>query len=984
MTLTHSPALVFLSVAISMVAAYSALVLTGRVAATHGRARRLWLLGGGVAMGTGIWSMHFVAMLAVRLPVPIAHAVSSVVLSLAVAIGASVLALYASSRRTLGRGRLAAAAVLMGGGIAGMHYIGMAGLVTGARVHYDAGRVLLSLGVAVGASLAALWLAFRLRDTGARAPLWPRVLSTLVMGGAISGMHFTGMSAAHFALPGSVAADGRGMILGTTPLAAAVAVGTGGLLLLALFAARVDRRARTESARILERITDGFLAFDTEGSCTYANRAAEQLLRRPREAMLGGTLRDLIPDAADSALERACRRAMAEQATVEVEELHPSLGLWLEVHVYPSAHGLSVYFRDVTARRRADEALRRREHQLAEAQRIAHVGSWEWDSRTGEMAWSQEMYRIYGVEPESFAPTLEAFLAQVHPEDREDTADRVRGALEGGGTFAFEARIVRPGGEVRVLHSQGRVVTEVDGTPRGLTGTCQDITERKEAEHRLRSANRMVDAVIQASPLAVVAMDTHRRVTVWNPAAERIFGWSAAEAVGEVNRIVPRGEPSVLDQILELPGDATGGMAAETKRLRKDGSLVDVSISAAPLYSPAGEVTGGVALISDVTAQRAASDALRASEERFRELAENIREVFWIMSPPEGRLLYVSPALERVWGLTPAALLADPGLFMEAVHPDDRARVRGALDAPSRDGSEIEYRIVRPDGEIRWIRDRGFPLWDASGALVRVLGVAEDVTARKEAEETVRANERQAQKMAERMRAVAAAAAATIGARSSAGLRDVLLDAARRVLPFDTFTFALLSADGESLEFLGGDDAGVYAAPSVVPLRGTPGERVIRERRPLLTRRSGDLAAGGAHACGTGRRSESSIRTPIESGDEVLGLLTVQSYTPDLYDENDVEVLEALAALAATPLRNIALLAGQSAAQEALRQSERDYRGLFENAHDAIVILDPADERVLDANPRACELYGFPRERFVGMSMEAVSCDVADGRRRVA
>jgi PAS domain S-box-containing protein len=198
--------------------------------------------------------------------------------------------------------------------------------------------------------------------------------------------------------------------------------------------------------------------------------------------------------------------------------------------------------------------------------------------------------------------------------------------------------------------------------------------------------------------------------------------------------------------------------------------------------------------------------------------------------------------------------------------------------------------------------------------------VADLVSLALEAEERDAA-EREARRTAARMKAVAAAAAGVVGAPTREALRRVLEEACRGVVPFDAFFIMAYDPDAHTFQGFGGEDAGVYTPPDVVAAAGTPGERVLRERRSLVTLSSEDADGRGATVIGTGRRSESVIRTPILGGDGVLGMITVQSYTPGLYTGEDVEVLEVLASLAATALENIRLFGAHRAAREALRSA---------------------------------------------------------------
>lgn len=150
------------------------------------------------------------------------------------------------------------------------------------------------------------------------------------------------------------------------------------------------------------------------------------------------------------------------------------------------------------------------------------------------------------------------------------------------------------------------------------------------------------------------------------------------------------------------------------------------------------------ALQQDIQARALAEEKLRDSEERFRELAETIQEVFWMTDPDNNRILYVSPAYERIWGRSCASLYESPRTWMEAIHPDDRARIADAAQSKQARGDYDEtYRIVRPDGAVRWIRDRAFPVTGAAGEVLRIVGTAEDVTNRRQLEEQFR----QSQKM---------------------------------------------------------------------------------------------------------------------------------------------------------------------------------------------------------------------------------------------
>ncbi len=229
--------LVALSYLVAVGASYTALDLTGRVAAVSGRPKTAWLLGGAAAMGMGIWSMHFTGMLAFQMDGPMAYEVFTTLASMLVAIVGSVIALFFASRPSLGRlnWQLLAGGCLMGWAIVGMHYTGMAAMRMPAHLSYDPVLWWASVGIAISASLAALGLAFKLRTETERIWSWRRVAAALVMGVAICGMHYTGMAAAIFipAPPGQGMAALGGPTIQPTSLGAG-AIGLGTMLVLAI------------------------------------------------------------------------------------------------------------------------------------------------------------------------------------------------------------------------------------------------------------------------------------------------------------------------------------------------------------------------------------------------------------------------------------------------------------------------------------------------------------------------------------------------------------------------------------------------------------------------------------------------------------------------------------------------------------------------------------------------------------------------------
>jgi PAS domain S-box-containing protein len=272
---------------------------------------------------------------------------------------------------------------------------------------------------------------------------------------------------------------------------------------------------------------------------------------------------------------------------------------------------------ELTDRRRVEAELRESEECLRLALSASRMGMWNWNIQTGQIAWSDNLEALFGLEPGEFDGSFEMFAARLHPDDRDRVLAAIAHAIATGEDYDIEFRVLYANGKIRWALSQGKVLYDQNGQPIQMAGIDLDITERKQS--------------------------------------------------------------------------------AET---------------------------------------------LRESEERFRQLAENIDAVFWIREVSENRVSYVSPAYERLWGLNPQELYQGQQVWIDRIHPEDRESTERAFPEKAVAGKfDQEYRIILPDGSIRWVHDRCFPLRDETGEIYRFAGIAEDISDRKQAEESLRHSE---------------------------------------------------------------------------------------------------------------------------------------------------------------------------------------------------------------------------------------------------
>ncbi|TBL68296.1 EAL domain-containing protein [Paenibacillus thalictri] len=300
---SYQVSLVLLSYLISVFASFTSLDLVGRVTSASGKIRKLWLWGGSVAMGLGIWSMHFIAMLALRTPLHTHYHIGTVLISMIFAIAASFVAMYVVSRKKVLPRQLFAGALFMGSGIAGMHYAGIYAMEMSAVIVYNPAIVMLSLGIAYVSSFSALWLAFSFRRERSEKRLFRKICSGMAMGAGISGMHFTGMSAMKF-VPDPDDIVYTADLISADLLAYSVGIATFAVLAFTMLGAFMDRQFAQHAAQLaasqqqykslFENNSDAVFQMDRNGRFVSVNPAIVQITGYSAECLIDKHVSELL------------------------------------------------------------------------------------------------------------------------------------------------------------------------------------------------------------------------------------------------------------------------------------------------------------------------------------------------------------------------------------------------------------------------------------------------------------------------------------------------------------------------------------------------------------------------------------------------------------------------------------------------------------------------------------------------------------------
>ncbi len=369
------------------------------------------------------------------------------------------------------------------------------------------------------------------------------------------------------------------------------------------------RRSEAQFRELIEQAPEAVFVADLDGRYTSINGAAESLLGYTREELVGKTIMDIIPPEDIPRLTTE-KQKLLDRSRVVVSQWKllrkDGSRIPVEVSARIQDDGRWIAFvRDVSERRRAAEALEASRARLARAQRVAHLGSWDWDLRTNEVERSDELLRLFGLAPGTVAPVRLSMSEYIHPDDRARVVELVDLAVHEGRPYSFEHRIVRTDGRERIVLQQGEPVLE-GGKPVRVVGTVLDVTERRQAELEREATLKWLRAVVEHSPIGLVLVHASTDRLEANPRALQILGKEISD-VTECAALIVGADGAALEP-RELPSArALHGEVIEWGEYgcrRPDGTVVPLLLGAAPITNAAGTVDGAVVAFQDISAAK--------------------------------------------------------------------------------------------------------------------------------------------------------------------------------------------------------------------------------------------------------------------------------------------------------------------------------------------------------------------------------------------
>ena len=510
--------------------------------------------------------------------------------------------------------------------------------------------------------------------------------------------------------------------------------------------AKRARQALEESEALqrtlLDSALDCFVCTDGESRITEFNAAAERTFRIPRSVALGKDFAEtLLPP---NLRDRYRRELFVSPSSAGIDVMGNRLeatGMRSDGHEFPAEFTVTkiatagkvtftVSIRDITARNRAEEAVIWLAAIVESSQDAIYGG----DLNGQLSSWNKGAELMYGYTAEEVIGKNVSFLVPPgRPNEFPLLTEKLRTGLR---THNYETVRVAKDGTLLDVSVSISSVFDSAGSLIGVSAIARDITAQKRAEEALRKAN---ETSVYASPIPIVAADANSHITVWNPAAEKLFGWTEEEVIGKPNPSIPYGEEveaAALHGRL-LSGETLTGV--EVRRRKRDASFVAVSLCAAPLWDATHKVRGIIGFLTDITERKHAEEALRKAEEKYRGIFENAVEGIY-QTTTDGKYIAANPALARMLGFdSPEELVSTRNDVrnQEYVNPELREEFVRKMEQHGV-VQNFEYQVYRKDGRVILVSESAHAVRDIAGNILHFEGTVQDVTQHRELEQQLR------------------------------------------------------------------------------------------------------------------------------------------------------------------------------------------------------------------------------------------------------
>lgn len=372
-------------------------------------------------------------------------------------------------------------------------------------------------------------------------------------------------------------------------------------------------------ANVLRNVRDSVIVTNKEGMIIYWNQGAQDIFGYSAEEMTGGTSNVLYPKVDMTSFNSKLQAILNGEDFVEEWPANTKSGELIWVNTKISAlkdtqgrfDGFIAVAQDITKSKKAEQERQIIQKRLLDAQRIAGLGNWEWDIVNDSLYWSDEIYRIFGLEAQQFQANYKAFIKAVHPDDRKSVDKAVNDAVKLKKPYDIDHRVIHPDGQVRYVHEQAEVIFNEDNQPYSMSGTVQDITQRKAIEKSLNDLQRRNKMILDSAGDGIYGVDTEGRTTFLNPKAAELTGYSPEELIGKVHHdiihdrradgsIYPKAECRIHESYVK----GVTNFINDEVFWRKDGTSFPVEYTSTPIRNEQKEIAGAVVVFRDITERK--------------------------------------------------------------------------------------------------------------------------------------------------------------------------------------------------------------------------------------------------------------------------------------------------------------------------------------------------------------------------------------------
>jgi len=502
-------------------------------------------------------------------------------------------------------------------------------------------------------------------------------------------------------------------------------------------------QALADLQNIMETVPDIMFTLDTNGNLIRWNSRLILVTEYEPESLLNKSALAFVPVEEQAQTAAAIQRAFTEGYAELDGHLLTKTGRTIPYHwtgatlkdAAGTIIGITGIGRDVSEQKRAQLELTQQRRHLLESQALAHLGSYEWDLLSNEMAWSDEQFRIFGHEPQAISVTHDTFLTALLPDDHDRVLAAINDALLGNAPYDVECQIVRPTGEIRTIHCRATITRDQSGHPVQMSGTVLDITERKRIDEALADSEQRYRAIFETMPDPLFIMSFDGVIRDANPAACLTYGYTRDEFTGlPVEKMI---DPQSFPHLTATIEAVEQGRSVHTECLdiRKDGTRFPVDVKTSAFVSHGEPVM--LSAVRDITGRKRTEEALRRSEAQLSDILENNPGVVYARQVGDGwPYTFITPNIYQLLGYTSIDIIGRPELWDSLMHPEDLTDFMSqGLPSLLRTGSHTFLtRLRHRDGHYRWIENQA-RLTHLDDGPLQMVGTMTDVTERKQAEE---------------------------------------------------------------------------------------------------------------------------------------------------------------------------------------------------------------------------------------------------------